>query len=257
MFIKKNEGRRCILMMITVPTLLAGCGTTPINPADLKRPVALTCIEVPQGMEAHELLGLGKYHWTTRLAPGPYIAEREDADGTYYRAPPGGVYQARDDLANLPPSPLVPRVRDGGIWMPHTQGNLPHVYTYYSTQEAPVVALPEKASCATAVSLSDPKSKGVNTVAFATGGALGGATGGAVATAVTRNTSASSGQAVGAGAAGGAIAGLLVAAMIDMDVGKIFHHPVSNDPKFMAALQELSHSAAPIPAAPTLAPDEK
>lgn len=227
--------------------LLGGCATG-VQPSDLKKPVALTCIEVPKGIEAREVRGAMKFNWTTRLVSGPYIAELEDEEGTYYRAPLGGIYIGRDDLADKPPAPLMPRTFNGGVWIPRVPGKTPHLYSYFSTQEAASVPLPENASCATAITVPDPQAQGVSTVAFAAGGAVGGAAGGAVARATTSSGSMSYGQAMGTGAVGGAIGGAVVAGLINMDVGKIFHHPSSTDPQFQAALERMPQTVVKIPA---------
>lgn len=235
--------------ILAAAACLGACATA-IPPDSLKRPDPLTCIEVPKGVEAHESKGLLNIKWTTRLAPGPYISEREDTEGTYYRAPPAGLYIGRDDLADEPPQPLMPRLFDGGIWIPRAPGKPPHLYTYFSTQEATAAPVPENASCANAVSVPDPHSQGVSTVAFVVGGAAGGAAGGAIARAVSQNSTMSYGQAAGAGAVGGAIGGAIVAGLINMDVGKIIHHAPATDPKFHSALEEFGRNVTPIPATP-------
>lgn len=250
MFIKPSVKFSLYFLAFTTVPFFGGCATG-IRPSDLTQPEALTCIEIPKGVEAHETKGLLNYQWTTRLVPGPYIAEREDAEGIYYRAPSGGIYIGRDDIADQPPVPFMPRNLEGGIWVPSVPGKFPHLYTYFSTQEANIIPLPENAGCSNAVVVRDPQSKGVSTVAFATGGALGGATGGLIGRAITPNSSMSYGRAAGAGAAGGAIGGLIVAGLINMDVGKIFHHPLSTDLKFVATLEGLARKATPIPAVST------
>lgn len=239
-----------IVASLTTTAFLCACATG-IKPDELQAPEKLTCLDVPQGVEAHEVRGLMKFHWTTRLTPGPYIAEREDINGTYYRAPSGGIYIGRDDLADKPPLAMLPRTFNGGIWVPRDPDKEPHLYTYFSTQEATIVPLPKNASCSNAISVPDPQSKGVSVVAFASGGAIGGATGGAVARAATPNSTMSYGQAAGVGAAGGAIGGMIVAGMINMDVGKIFHQPSSTDPKFLATLKELTRKIVPIQSSST------
>lgn len=242
----KRHGTWALLLVSSV--LLGGCATG-ITPSDLKRPLTLTCIDVPQGVEAREVQGLMKFNWTTKLVSGPYISELEDAEGTYYRAPLGGIYIGRDDLADKPPVPLVPRTFNGGIWIPHVPGKPPRLYTYFSTQEAASAPLPENAGCATAVAMPDPQAQGVSTIAFVTGGAVGGATGGAIARTTNSNSTMSYGQAAGVGAAGGAIGGLVVAGLINMDVGKIFHRPPSTDPQFQAALERMHLAVVRIPPA--------
>lgn len=247
MFLNPSVKLHFLFLAFIITAFFSGCATR-ILPNDLARPEALTCIEVPEGVEAHEIKGPLKKHWTTKLVPGPYISEREDADGTYYRAPPGGIYSVLDEIADKPTPPLMPRIFDGGIWVPRTSGKTPHLYIYYSTQDATIIPLPDSSNCSSAVSVPDPESMGVNTVAFVTGGALGGATGGATARATVPNASVSYGQATGGGAIAGAVSGLIVAGLINMDVGKITHLSLSTDPKFVAALEELALKVVPIPA---------
>jgi hypothetical protein len=246
--------RACCLSLSLATLALGGCATME-RPEDLGRPAKLSCIEVPQEVELFELRGLLDYRWVTRLAQGPYVAERESAEGTYYRAPPGGIYIALADVPRAaPPVPLMPRVFDGGIWVPKTPGTPAHLYTYFSTQDAAVAPLPEAASCQTARAVQDPDAKGVSAIAFATGGLIGGTAGGVAGRAVSSNSSMSYGQAAGAGAVGGALGGLIVAGLINMDVGKIVHHPITKDAKFQATLQELS--AKVVPVVPQALPDE-
>lgn len=239
--------RCCFLSVLLSVAFLSGCATI-VRPDDLKKPEMVTCLEVPKGVEAHEVKGLFDYRWTTRLAHGPYIAELEDAEGIYYRAPPGGIFVGPDDIDGKPLPRLQPWLFDGGIWVPRASDKAPHLYTYFSTQDATVAQLPAGASCATAVSVPDPNSKGVSVVVFATEGALGGAIGGAVARAASQNSSMSYGQSAGAGLIGGAIAGVIIAGLINMDVGKIVHSAPSTDPKFRAALGELVFKIVQIPA---------
>ncbi|MDI1260269.1 hypothetical protein [Aquabacterium sp.] len=246
--------RSCCLGMSLATLMLGGCATM-VKPEDLSRPAKLSCFEVPQIVEAHEVRGLLDIPWVTKLAQGPYVAERENAEGTYYRAPPGGIHIAPAAVkADAPPAPLMPRVFDGGIWIPKTPGTPAHLYTYFSTQEAAVVPLPEAASCQTAQLVKDPDAKGVSAVAFATGGLIGGTAGGLVGRSVSSNSSVSYGQAAGAGAVGGALGGLIVAGLINMDVGKIVHHPLSKDAKFQSALQDMS--AKVVLVVPSALPDE-
>ncbi|WP_141218206.1 hypothetical protein [Bordetella genomosp. 11] len=199
---------------------------------------------MPEGLEGHDTRGIFDIEWTTKVAAGPYISEFEDAGGTYYRAPPGGLYFAMTNN-----SPVDPTTYDGGIWVPRDHATPPVFYTYYSTANAVVAPLPTGASCANAVLVPSPQGTGADTVAFATGGAIGGAAGGAIGRGIAHSASMSYGQAAGAGAAGGAIGGLIVAALINMDVGKIFYRPMPNDPAFIQKLTQLTKEAKPIPSA--------
>lgn len=233
---------------------LGGCATV-IKPTDLAQPASPTCIQVPVGVVAHEVKGLLNFKWTTQLAPGPYIAEREDAQGTFYRAPPGGVEVFADEYVDKQPAGMIPRFYDGGIWLPRDAAAPAKFYTYFSTADAVVKPAPPDASCDVAVLVPDPQAQGVSSVAFATGGAIGGATGAVVGRSMNHHSSLSYGQAAGAGLVGGAIGGLIVASLINMDIGKINLMPLSKDPAFQTMLDQFKGSVvqlkpAPAPVAP-------
>lgn len=235
---RNNTSRAAsVLLMLGLGLALGGC-TPMVKPSKLFRPSELTCIDIPQGLEAHEIKGLLNVHWTTRVSPGPYMAEHEDGKGTYYRAPPGGIQLIQDGTEDKPAGMFTHMAYDGGIWVPHDPSLPPHLYTYFSTRSADVAPIPDGASCANATFAQDPKTKGVSLTGFAVGGAAAGAVGGTVARSATNHGSMSFGQAAGAGAAGGLLGGLVVAAIINNDVGKIVHQPLSKDAKFVAALQD-------------------
>lgn len=236
-----------LIAALTSTVLLTGCAG--VRPESLATPEKLTCIQVLPGTEAHETRGLFGLKVTTRLTPGPYFAERQDAEGTYYRAPSGGIYIGADESADKPNKSLVPRIMDGGVWLPRVPGKPPHLYTFFSTSDSTIVPLPDNASCATAMSIPDPQSQGVDAVAFATGGAVGGAAGGVIARSTSPGKAMSYGQAAGTGLVGGALGGLLVAGLINMDIGKITHHPLSSDPTFQTALEKLTPAVTAVPAA--------
>ncbi len=233
--------------------LLGGCATI-VTPDSLKRPDVITCIQNPNQLETYEFKGLLKYKWVTRVQKGPYISEYEDADGTYYRAPSGGIYFFPEEWAKNPSTPFMPRIYDGGIWVPKDVKGSPHIYTYISTQDGIKKTMPEGATCNSASLVSRPESQGVSTVAFALGGALGGAVGGVTANSVSNGSGVSYGQAAGVGAAGGLIGGVVVAALINMDVGKIVHQPVSTDQQFIEALKELAKNMIPLSSLDTKPP---
>lgn len=197
----QNAKPYLLAMMLTGAISLAGCASN-IRPDDLKKPVQLSCLQVPQGLEAHEIKGLADFHWTTRLASGPYLSEGEDAEGTFYRAPSGGIYIGRDDLADKPTSAYAPRIYDGGIWLPNKRGLQPYFYIYPSLNVPKVESLPDNANCANAVAIPAPEGKNVSVIAFATEGAIGGAAGGVIARAAVEASSISYGKAAGLGAAG-------------------------------------------------------
>ena len=62
------------------------------------------------------------------------------------------------------------------------------------------------------------------------------------------------GQAAGAGVAGGLIGGVIIASLINMDVGKINLMPLNKDPVFQAALDQLRSSVVQLKPAPAPVP---
>jgi hypothetical protein len=237
---------RGVIAAICAVFELAGCATA-IKPDDLKRPVQVTCITIPPGTEAHESRGLQNAAWTTRLSPGPYIAEYGDAEGMFYRAPPGGIYVGRDDMADRPSNLLTHMTYDGGIWVPHDGAVAPHLYIYFSTKSAEMIPLPAEASCSNAVLIRGVDAKGVSVVAFTGAGAIGGTAGGLIGRSINHSSPYGYGQAAGVGLAAGAIGGLIISELIDMDVGKIVHQPVSTDPKFVRAIADAAQNPVSVP----------
>ena len=223
--------------------LLSGCATA-VAPEDLQVPAQLTCFELATPISYSEERGLLKITWVTRLERGPYVAEREDAAGTFFRAPPGGVSFARPDSLNKPASVLTHGTHDGGIWIPRDPTVPPHLYTYFSTEAAKPVIPPPEANCSNVGVVRDPKTRGVSVVAYGVGGAAGGAMGGVMAR--SSATGMSYGQAAGVGAAGGLIGGVIVAALINMDVGKITQGPPEKDAGFVAAIRAAAARAMPL-----------
>lgn len=253
---RKNMTRALSATVVAAIALVMNGCTPMVKPSNLSRPRELTCIDMP-ALEAHDVKGLLKVHWTTRVLPGPYVAEREDGKGTYYRAPPGGIQLIQDGTEDKPASLLTHMAYDGGIWLPHDPSLPPQLYTSFSTRSASVVPFPEGATCANATFAQDPKTMGVSLAAFAAGGAVAGATGATVARSTVSNGSMSYGQAAGAGAAGGLLGGLIVGAIINNDVGKIMNQPLPKDVKFVTQLQAAAKTriaihpvAAPVVPAP-------
>ncbi|WP_237742007.1 hypothetical protein [Herbaspirillum rubrisubalbicans] len=225
--------------VFVLPIFLVGC--TSIAPESLKTPERMSCIEIPPGIEAHEKLGLLKIPWIYTLTPGPYLSEREDEQGIYYRAPPSGITINRgidsdgDDSAAKKTRTVH---ADGGIWLPRDTTLPPHLYFYLGSRTDQAAAPLDNANCANAVLLPGAKTGDVNAVAFAVAGAAGGAAGGIAGRSIAGNGKMSYGQAAGTGAVGGAIAGLVIAKLIDMEHGHIQHGRPLTDPIFLTALQE-------------------
>lgn len=225
--------------------LVGGCAVSPEN---LNRPTALSCIEVPSGIEAHETKGLLSIPYTTRLTAGPYVSELEDDEGTYYRAPPGGIYFSHSDP---PPGYSIPNTYDGGIWVSRKGDKPAQLYWYYSGQNAIVKPLPNGASCATAMVSRNMANAGIPAVVFAEQNTQANeAVAGVVANVTTLGTppiaQLSLMQGAIAGGVGAGIASGIVVALISMDVGKIVYPSLPNDPVFVSHLGQLAREAKPV-----------
>lgn len=236
-----NSWRRAMALLAVIGSTLSlqGCATL-IKPSSLAVPSKVTCLTVPAGTEANEVRGLLKIKWITRLQAAPYVAERMDDKGTYFRGPPGAVYITTAGAEDKPAGILTHMNYDGGIYVPKDPAQAPHLYLYNSAMSVPAVAPPADATCANTTYARETNAKGVSALNFALGGAVGGAVGGAAGRAASSSNRMSYGQAAGAGAAGGAIGGLIIAGLINMDVGKIFQQPAAKDPAFVAALRAIA-----------------
>ncbi len=217
------------ILLITLP--LMGCGTTAIKPAELRDPNQISCIYFSEPVSYKEKRGLLSIEWQYRLERGPYIAEKEDDEGTYFRAPPGGVHVFRTDMQDKPSSFVTNQLRDGGFWIPRDSKKSPKMYSYFSMKDAEVVIPNDSTNCSSFAYLKDPVTSKVSVVAFGAGGAIGGALGRTLAP----NSQLSYGQA----AVGGAIGMALVAALINADIGKIMPWEIS-DNAFINKIKDLS-----------------
>lgn len=217
--------------------ILCGCAV-PIKPDDLQTPKNVTCVQLIEPLSFTGHYGLFDVPWTTRLAKGPYLSEKVDNKGTYYRAPPGGVSITAKDGGGLPTS-------DGGFYIPFSTNEPVTIYRYFSVEAAPVDTLASDADCSTVGYVKQSSTSNVSLVSFAAAGAMGGAAGGVIARGAAQGSGMSYGQAAGVGAAGGLIAGVIIASLINADVGKILPGQPIQDQHFMAKLRELAASEVP------------
>ena len=237
---------KCKNFILFITLSLLGCSTAAIKPTELRNPNQISCIYVSEPLTYKEKKGLLNIEWQYRLERGPYIAEKENEEGTYFRAPPGGVHVFRTDMQHKPSSFGSNELRDGGLWIPHDSKKSPKMYSYFSMKDAEVVIPNGNTNCSSFTYLKDPVTSKVSVVAFATGGAIGGALG----RTLTPNSQLSYGQA----AAGGAVGMAFVAALINADIGKIFPWEIS-DNTFISKIRYLFSNAvflqeiniAPIP----------
>lgn len=231
---------------LLVGALVSGCGTVPDR---LARPAQMTCAYLGEPISQIDKHGLGNVAWETRLERGPYVSEREDANGTYYRAPPGGV---RRVVVDNPTSPLS-ETRDGGFYLPKAANLPPKVYYYFSTANVPVEVPPANMNCSTIGYVSDPAGAKLDVVAWGAGGAIGGALGGIISNASTGGHM-SYGRAAGVGAAGGLIGFVLIAEVVNADVGSIHFSWDLQDPAFIAKIKEAAAGKVAIKEIPLNAP---
>ncbi|OWQ43760.1 hypothetical protein CDL60_28535 [Roseateles noduli] len=194
--------------------------------------------------------GLFKYVWETRVERGPYVAEREDAAGTYFRGPQGGVSYARQDALKEPAGLLTHITYNGGIWVPRDPAGTPRLYTYFTTQAVPPVVPPDTATCATVQLVRDPKGQGVDAVTYTTVGVDAGLNS-AFAMQNAGAVPMSTGQAAGAGVAGGIIGGLIISSIINNDIGKITLQMPEKNVAFNDALRAATTRVVPLPNAPS------
>lgn len=209
-----------LALLLSVSFFVVGCAST-YKPEDLHRPTTITCIYLPTPMSFFTSRGLMFPVVETRLERGPYIAERGDTEGTFYRGPPGGFSGWPYTL----PAANTSHARDGGFWIPHDSRVTPRLYSYFSTSPTPAEIPSENVNCSSFAQVKDPTTSKTDLVALAAGGAVGGALGGVVGRSMAPQSGVSYGNAAGVGAAGGAIGMLIVGAIINADVGKIILYP--------------------------------
>lgn len=219
----------------------SGCAV-PIKPDDLQTPKNITCVQLTEPLSFTGHYGLFDVPWTTRLAKGPYLSEKVDTKGTYYRGPQGGLSIGSKNGTGLPGQG---QTSDGGFYIPFSTNEPVTIYRYFSVQAAPVDTLASDVNCSTVGYVKEASSSSVSLVSFAAAGAIGGATGGVIGRSAAQGSTMSYGQAAGVGAAGGLIAGVIIAALINADVGKIVPGQPIQDPQFMAKLRELAASGVP------------
>lgn len=223
-----------LFLPLAASAMLGGCATAPlVAPDQLATPSQITCIQLPEALTAVGQAGLLKLVTETRLERGPYVSEKEDAEGTYYRAPQGGISTFQ------PGNPGAKRFHnDGGFFVPKDPSKMPFIYLYTSmgsvTPEVPAAGV----SCANVGYAKDPVTQKLSVGLMAVAGGAGGAAG----RAAVKNSSLSYGGA----AAGGAIGGALVAYLANQELGKISPIGVANDPVVLGRLRDLSTQAVPV-----------
>lgn len=143
-------------LVLVTALVLQGCATT-YDPDTLAAPPQVSCIYLDQPVTYTQAPGMIKVPWTARLEQGPYWSEKVDANGTYFRAPPGGLSLKNDDGQ---PQPGHAVTRDGGFYIPNNAAAPVTLYFYYSTAEAPTQPDLLNADCSNLHVLKDPQGKG-------------------------------------------------------------------------------------------------
>lgn len=141
-------------VIVASALLLSACAT---NPGMERHPERFTCFALDEPLVAKTRDAATQAEWEWRLAPGLYFSEIVDGAGTYFRAPPGGVYQGRTDRADAPAGPSTHLVSDGGVYLPLDTGVPPRVYRFAALEDAPVKPHPAGADCALAFVVKHPR----------------------------------------------------------------------------------------------------
>jgi hypothetical protein len=227
---------RGLIAGLILPAGMCG-GADLIKPERLQTPAQITCVNLTEPLSFTRQVGLMKVSWTMRLERGSYLSEKLDSRGTFFRAPPGGIRLA----GNEPATEGHGRTYDGGFYLPNNPSDSVKIYFYDSNAAAPVEVPASDADCSTTGYVKDPSTYKVSLVALGIGGAVGGAAGGVAGRSLNPASRLSYGQAAGAGAAGSALAWVIIGAIANADVGKIyFPGSPKPDPEFLEKLKALA-----------------
>jgi hypothetical protein len=231
---------RSTAMSAAVLALLLGSGGTPALAASsgLKAPARLTCIQLPAALSGIETKGLFKVESETRLERGPYVSEGEDAEGTYFRAPAGGVYLGPPK--DKPAKGAWQLNRDGGIFVPRDPSAPPQLYSYVAENgvSAATVIPPPNADCSNTRFVRDPVTKAVKAAEYEGEGTTQ-TEAKQVGTVDVKNVGM-----IGHGAVGAWLSDFLQGP----ENGTIAKLPHSGNAEFNARLREFARSAVPIKA---------
>jgi hypothetical protein len=218
--------------------LLLSFSATPAmaGSSGLKTPAKLTCIQLPAALSGIETKGLFKVESETRLERGPYISEGEDAEGTYFRAPAGGVYLGPPK--DKPAKGAWQLNRDGGIFVPHDPSAPPQLYSYVTENgvSAATVVPPATADCSNTKFVRDPETKAVKGAEY-TGEGTTQTEAKQVGTVDVKNVGM-----IGHGALGSWLSDFLQGP----ENGTIAKLPQSGNPEFNAKLRAFARSAVPV-----------
>ena len=218
-------------------------GAELIRPERLQTPTQLTCVNLTEPLSFTRQVGWMKVSWTMRLERGPYLSEKMDDKGTFFRAPPGGIRLA----GNEPATEGHGRTYDGGFYVPNDPNDAVKIYFYYSNAAAPVEVPASDADCSTAGYVKDPSTSKLSLVAMISGGAVGGTAGGIAGRSLNPSSRLNYAQAAAAGAGGGVLAWVIIGAVTNSNVGKIyFPYSPKPDPGFLENLRALAANRVPL-----------
>lgn len=190
----------------------------------LPLPKSMTCLALKQPISYTTTTGMFHIGWDIALGSGAYVSEREDAQGTYYRAPPGAMTQQRVKKKTHA-TVGRPVAFVGGIYVPHDAGAPPRLYAYYGSYGAPQEHPRADADCSTLTYAIDPQTHSVNVWGTAVATGIGAGMGMAMSRSFHPHVQASYGQAVGVGLIGGLIGGLIVGAIEKSKADEIIPGP--------------------------------
>jgi hypothetical protein len=225
--------------------LLLGFSGTPAlaDSSKLQAPAQLTCIHLPAALSGIETKGLFKVETETRLERGPYISGGEDADGIYFRAPPGGVYLGPPK--DKPAKGAWQLNRDGGIFVPRDASAPPQLYSYVADDRTSAATLvpPATADCTNTRYVRDPVTKAVKAAKY---------TGEGMTETDAKQVGVIDVKQVGM-IGHGILGSMLYDFLQGPEHGTIVKLPQSGNPEFNARLREFARKAVPVE--PVDAPD--
>lgn len=225
-------------LTLTAACALAACGPVMTKPEELPAPAVVQCIRLDKPLALSTVRGMLEYTWITDLREGIYVAEKEDAEDTYFRGPSAAYWEHSPDVKN------VSVIRDGGFWLPKAPDAEPRLYVYVSTDNVARSSAPEATDCNTVTYRKEPATRKISLFATRAAGGAGGLAG----RAAVPGSSVSYGQA----GAGGAIGMGIVALMINADLGKIILLPA--DPNYSKDLKALRAQAVTLKEVPAPTP---
>lgn len=232
-----HKAKKFTISAAGLALLLSFIGTPAIaDSSGLQAPAQLSCIHLPAALSGIETKGLFKVETETRLERGPYISEGEDADGTYFRAPPGGVY--RGPPKDKPAKGAWQLNRDGGIFVPRDPSAPPQLYSYVADDRssAATVVPPAAADCSNTRYVRDPITKAIKAAKYPGEG--------------TTQTDAKQVGVIDVMQVGVIGHGLVGSMLSDFlqgpENGTIVKLPQSGNPEFNAKLREIARKAGPV-----------